>query len=169
MQAEAEVLLQAEVDESVTHRRERERAGRGDHGGELRHREQLGDRAHRERRRLLARGLLLAGVLDEEHEHRDAQDGEAEAHEEDRVEALRQAHEHAERDQRADHGAGGVERPVHAEGGARAGRRGAERDHGVAGRGADALPRPVDEDDRAEQAQERPTTRSPIRHTAESP
>ena len=114
---EVEVLLEAEVDEPVAHRHQRERAAGHEERSEPRNGEELRDRAHRDRRQWLGFDPTR-GVLDEQHEDRQPDQCEAEADEEDRVEIVRDQHQERERDQRPDHGARGVERAMHAERGA---------------------------------------------------
>ncbi len=79
------------------------------------------------------------GVAHQQDENPEADEGDAEAHDEHHVEGAGEQCEQPEGDERPDQGTDGIERTVDPEGSAEPLSRGGERDHRIAGGGADAL------------------------------
>ncbi len=110
--------------------------------------QQLAGRPFRERRPGLGGlGPVPGRVLHEEEEDPEAEQGDAEAHDEDGVVGVPGVVQEGEGQDRAEKGADRVERPVDAEGPAQGLRRAAQRDEGVARCAADALADPVEEEE----------------------
>ncbi len=96
-----------------------------------------------------ARRVLLTNNLRFRHEqrqHAQSDERHAEADDKNGVEPVVHAREEEECRQRPEHGATGVHGAVHAEGSSQLLRGSAQRDQGVSGRGAYALPRPIEHD-----------------------